>query len=135
MLAHLSGASAQERPARADFGRAMHCVLAGVGAETGAHNGFVKFKIQQKLNNPNGTKIYNSAGIYFDYNAPIITNRTFHTIGQNFVTVQLINTIKNSKYNVKEVKVFPNPATEHIFISGLLDTSKVEIFSVSGAKE
>ncbi len=72
-------------------------------------HGFVKFKIQQKLNNPNGTKIYNSAGIYFDYNAPIITNRTFHTIGQNFVTVQLINTIKNSKYNVKEVKVFPNP--------------------------
>ncbi len=72
-------------------------------------HGFVKFKIQQKLNNPNGTKIYNSAGIYFDYNAPIITNRTFHTVGQNFVTVQLINTIKNSKYNVKEVKVFPNP--------------------------
>ncbi len=72
-------------------------------------HGFVKFKIQQKLNNPNGTKIYNSAGIYFDYNAPIITNRTFHTVGQNFVTVQLINTIKNPKYNVKEVKVFPNP--------------------------
>lgn len=44
-LAHLSGVSAQERSARADFGRAMHCVLAGVGAETGAYNGFVKFKM------------------------------------------------------------------------------------------
>ena len=75
-------------------------------------HGFVKFKIQQKLNNANGTKIYNSAAIYFDYNAPIITNRTYHTVGQNFVTVQLINTIKNPKYNVKEVKVFPNPFRE-----------------------
>lgn len=72
-------------------------------------HGFVKFKIQQKLNNPNGTKIYNKADIHFDYNAPIITNQTYHTVGQNFVTVQLINTIKNPKYNVKEVKVFPNP--------------------------
>ena len=32
------------------------------------------------------------------------------------------------------MKVFPNPATEHIFVSGLLGTSNVEIFSVSGAK-
>jgi len=72
-------------------------------------HGFVKFKIQQKLDNANGTKIYNKADIYFDYNAPIITNQTYHTVGQNFVTVNLITAIKNSKYNVKEVKVFPNP--------------------------
>jgi endonuclease I len=37
-------------------------------------------------------------------------------------------------FDISEVKVFPNPAAEHIFISGLLGTSKVEIFSVSGAK-
>ena len=37
-------------------------------------------------------------------------------------------------FDVSEVKVFPSPAAEHIFISGLLGTSKVEIFSVSGAK-
>jgi len=72
-------------------------------------HGFIKFKIQQKLNNANGTKIYNKADIYFDYNAPIITNQTYHTVGQNFVTVNLITAIKNPKYNVKEVKVFPNP--------------------------
>ena len=41
-LAHLSGVSAQERQARAGFGRAMHCVPADGGAETGAYNGFVK---------------------------------------------------------------------------------------------
>ena len=42
--------------------------------------------------------------------------------------------LASASFEVSEVKVFPNPAAEHIFISGLLDTSKVEIFSVSGAK-
>lgn len=37
-------------------------------------------------------------------------------------------------FDITEVKVYPNPASEHIFISGLLETSKVEIFSVSGSK-
>jgi len=72
----------------------------------------VKFKIQQKLNNPNGTKIYNKADIYFDYNAPIVTNQTYHTVGQNFITVRLISSVNNPKYKVKEVKVFPNPFRE-----------------------
>ena len=42
--------------------------------------------------------------------------------------------LASESFDVSEVKVFPNPAAEHIFISGLLGASKVEIFSVSGAK-
>lgn len=42
--------------------------------------------------------------------------------------------LASESFDVSEVKVFPNPAAEHIFISGLLGTSKVEIFSISGAK-
>lgn len=42
--------------------------------------------------------------------------------------------LASESFDISEVKVFPNPAVEHIFISGLLGTSKVEIFSVSGAK-
>ncbi|MBK6276482.1 MAG: T9SS type A sorting domain-containing protein, partial [Saprospirales bacterium] len=44
-----------------------------------------------------------------DYNAPIKTNQTYHTIGRDFVEIKLLNEIKNTKYNVKEVKIFPNP--------------------------
>ncbi|MFK7770526.1 MAG: T9SS type A sorting domain-containing protein [Saprospiraceae bacterium] len=43
-------------------------------------NGFVKFKIGLKENLSPGTIINNSAGIYFDFNAPIITETVFHTI-------------------------------------------------------
>ncbi|HNY55297.1 MAG TPA: T9SS type A sorting domain-containing protein, partial [Chitinophagales bacterium] len=75
-------------------------------------HGFVKFKIQQKANNPDGTKIYNKADIYFDYNTPITTNKTMHTIGRDFVQVNLISGIKNTQYHVKAVKVYPNPFRE-----------------------
>lgn len=44
-------------------------------------NGFVKFKIAQMPNNAKGTKIKNKAGIYFDFNSPIITNETNLTVG------------------------------------------------------
>lgn len=75
-------------------------------------HGFVKFKIQQKPNNPVGTKIYNKADIYFDYNAPITTNQTYHTIGRNYISVDLITSTISTKYNVKTMKVFPNPFRE-----------------------
>ncbi len=45
-----------------------------------ASNGFVKFKIGLKENLTPGIVINNSAGIYFDFNAPIITETVFHTI-------------------------------------------------------
>ncbi len=43
-------------------------------------HGFVKFNISQKPNNPDGTVIENIAGIYFDFNEPIITPLVFNTI-------------------------------------------------------
>lgn len=43
-------------------------------------HGFVKFKIRQQPNNPPGTVINNSVGIYFDFNPPVITNTIFNTI-------------------------------------------------------
>ncbi len=45
-----------------------------------ASHGFVSFTIDQVPNLPDGTVISNSAGIYFDFNDPIITNTTTHTI-------------------------------------------------------
>ena len=42
--------------------------------------------------------------------------------------------LASESFDVSEVKIFPNPATEYIFVLGLLGTSKVEIFSVFGTK-
>lgn len=72
-----------------------------------ASNGFVRFRIEQMANNPVGTLIENSAAIYFDFNAPVITNTTFHEIGEDFIVVSSVNTIKDQQQS--NVWVFPNP--------------------------
>jgi uncharacterized repeat protein (TIGR01451 family) len=44
--------------------------------------GFVKFRVKQAPGNLPGTEIHNRAGIYFDFNAPVITNTVTHRIPQ-----------------------------------------------------
>jgi hypothetical protein len=79
--------------------------------EPGSH-GFVKFMVSQKPGNPNGTVIHNSAGIYFDFNEPVITNQTFHTIGENFITLDVVET-PGQQYTIK---AYPNPFSEYTTI-------------------
>ncbi len=74
-----------------------------------ASNGFVQFHIQQKNNNALGTIINNNASIYFDYNPAIFTNTVFHTIGENYLRVDLISSTKKEAYKNMNIAVFPNP--------------------------
>jgi uncharacterized repeat protein (TIGR01451 family) len=71
-----------------------------------ASQGFVSFKINQKKDVTLGSKINNLADIYFDYNAPIRTNKTLHTVGKDFI-VSVLET-KSALPNV-QINVFPNP--------------------------
>ena len=52
-------------------------------------HGFAQFSIRQKDGNDDGEEIRNKAAIYFDYNEQIITNETFHTIGNISINAQL----------------------------------------------
>ena len=72
-------------------------------------NGFVKFKINQQVDNDFGSLIENTAAIYFDFNLPIITNTTFHT-----VTPFPLNVSTNTPAlpEVTHITVFPNPFLE-----------------------
>lgn len=72
--------------------------------------GFVKFRIKQHEDNPIGTEILNNAAIYFDYNAPIITEDAYHIIGENFVEIDITsNTDEEQNDKTNPVKVYPNP--------------------------
>lgn len=96
-----------------------------------ASQGFVKYNIKQQPNNPIGTIINNNADIYFDFNAPVRTNTTFHEIGENFIIVG-IETIEIP--NVA-IQVYPNPFHERatIEIEGKqFDNIHFELFDVSG---
>jgi hypothetical protein len=45
-------------------------------------HGYLRFRIGQKADNSLGTIIANQAAITFDYNSPILTNLTTHTVGE-----------------------------------------------------
>lgn len=75
-----------------------------------ASHGFVKFLVSQRPGNPLGVVIENRAGIYFDFNAPVITNTAFHTLGEDFV--QVVNTKGPGRPARLSVRVAPNPVSE-----------------------
>ncbi len=75
-----------------------------------ASHGFIDFRIQQQNNNPIGTIIYNQAAIYFDQNPPVITNQTYHTIGQGFI---IFSGIENVLVPQVKVHVYPNPFDQY----------------------
>jgi len=67
-----------------------------------ASHGFIKFKIQQKPNNPIWTYINNHAGIVFDYNTAVNTD----------TVVLVVNTptaIEESKGDNNVISIYPNP--------------------------
>ncbi len=95
-----------------------------------ASHGFVEFKISQKEDLPLGTVIKNKAAIYFDYNDPIITNETFHTLGENFITVSTQRPIEKDY----SLLVRPNPLQDFaIFeIKKEIKNGLFQIYNVSG---
>lgn len=79
-----------------------------------ASQGFVSFRIAQQKDLPVGTLIENRAGIYFDFNSPVITNTVFHTV------VKFIDLVNNSVTVAEpelQVNVAPNPMIEGATIS------------------
>jgi uncharacterized repeat protein (TIGR01451 family) len=78
--------------------------------EPGSH-GFISFRINQRPDNAYGTSIDNRAGIYFDFNPPIITNIAHHEVGEVIGIVPVLDVPMSV---VPEI--FPNPAvaTTHL---------------------
>ena len=96
-----------------------------------ASHGFVQFKIEQKADLPIGTVIENTASIFFDFNPPIITNTVYHTIGKDFITVDVGEiALPNISVNV-----YPNPFSRHaVFeVEGLINTPlQFQLFNATG---
>ncbi len=72
-------------------------------------HGYVQYKVKLKENLPIGTAISNTAYIYFDFNAPVVTNTTTNTIAINTGIGQLPTAVAN-------FLLFPNPASNSINI-------------------
>lgn len=96
-----------------------------------ASNGFVTFTVNQNPNLPDGTVINNRVGIYFDFNAPIITNTTTHTINRGINYLLTINPSKT--LSNKSLFIYPNP-TKNILNIIVPDAQnlKIDIYGIDG---
>lgn len=74
-----------------------------------ASHGWFEFSIEPLHKLPIGTRIENSAAIYFDFNAPIITDEAWHTVGRLAVSIN-----KEPKTSERHSRwhVLGNPARE-----------------------
>ncbi len=81
-----------------------------------ASNGFVMFDIDIKDGSPYGTRIENTAGIYFDFNPPIITNTV-----QNLI--QMIVDVEEKNEVSLDLLVTPNPTSGITNLSFSLEES------------
>lgn len=97
------------------------------GADYANSNGGVRYRIDQKSGNTPGTVITNSAAIYFDFNAPVITNETTNIIA-------LPSSVARSASG-QALRITPNPAGNMVSIGLAIPTSAVarlSIYSILG---
>ncbi|MEZ4917785.1 MAG: T9SS type A sorting domain-containing protein [Saprospiraceae bacterium] len=96
-----------------------------------ASQGFVKFRVSQLNDLAEGSMIYNDAAIYFDNNAPIITNQTVHKVGENFIHVQVLDAQLNLS-----IATSPNPSYGPVKIEvadwNTQETLELRVYSITG---
>jgi hypothetical protein len=104
-------------------------MLPDSGTDYEASQGYVTYSIHMKKGLAVGTKLKNTAEIYFDFNEPIITNTTVNTI-----TLKSSGAINLSKKDWKVI-LFPNPTKNIAYLNlELVKASKISytLFDIQG---
>jgi len=89
------------------------------------NDGYVSFKIKTKSTLTLGDSFSNKASIYFDYNAPIITNNYITTVENTLAAAE-----SNKENNT--VSIYPNPVKDILNIQSKNEITKAEIFDAAG---
>jgi uncharacterized repeat protein (TIGR01451 family) len=87
--------------------------------------GYFQYRLKPLPNLPNGTQIENTAYIYFDYNAPIITNTTQNNFDM---------TVKTNDVKLEETHfvLYPNPSEGLFMFKDNKNIKTVEVFNMMG---
>ena len=94
-------------------------------------HGFISFKVSHHADLPLGTVISNSAAIYFDFNLPIITNTTFHQLGEDFLEIISSDKEEKDRYS-DDLIVYPNPAFKQVFVQLPHSSHTLQVFDWHG---
>lgn len=88
--------------------------------------GFVYFRIKPLQGYAVGDIIPNTAAIYFDFNAPVITNR---------FDSEFVEPLSVSDFDSNDLRIYPNPATNKVTISlssESINDLKVSLIDIQG---
>ncbi|WP_430411394.1 DUF7619 domain-containing protein [Kordia sp.] len=88
------------------------------------NDGYVLFKIRTVPTLVVGDTFSNQAEIYFDFNAPIITNTSTTTIENNLS----VNEFDNNKI----IAAYPNPVENELFFGTNQHIEKITVYNLSG---
>ncbi len=89
--------------------------------------GWLQYKIKKKTNLALGTQIKNTASIYFDFNAPVVTNTVTNTVAQP-------SAVSYIRHPTSDIRLFPNPTSDVVYVSYNSNTSAdVTLFNINGA--
>lgn len=91
------------------------------------NDGYVTFKIKTLPSLTLGDKIENTAEIYFDYNFPIVTN----TATTEFIVISAVEEEPKIEGETTS-RLFPNPATEKIYLNTKQPISFLSFYDSSG---
>jgi hypothetical protein len=94
-----------------------------------ASSGWFQFFIDQTADLPDGTIILNAASIYFDFNAPVVTDPVWHTIGR--LSVQ----VSQPKTALTRWNVLGNPAADRCVFQRNTPTAvvtRLELYHLDG---
>ena len=90
-------------------------------------HGFIRFRIKTVEQLDWSEPVRNRAGIYFDFNEVVLTNYAETNKG-------IINSAKYQLFQNEEIKVFPNPALNKIWVEkNGLPIKNLELFNTSGS--
>jgi len=90
------------------------------------NDGYVLYKIKTLESLVLGDVFSNQAEIYFDFNAPIITN--------NYSTEVAEDNLGTSDFNLSTIKVYPNPVSDVLTIETSFTLSKISVYDIEGRK-
>jgi uncharacterized repeat protein (TIGR01451 family) len=87
--------------------------------------GYFQYRLKPLANLPNGTQIENTAFIYFDYNAPIVTNTTQNNFDITLGKIDAL-TAKN------EFILYPNPSNGLFNFKDTKKLKQAEVYNILG---
>lgn len=90
------------------------------------NDGYILYKIKTLESLVLGDEFANQAEIYFDFNAPIITN--------NFTTEVAEDNLGTTEFSLSEIKVYPNPVTNILTIEANFTIDTISVYDIEGRK-